>query len=171
MDSPQARHPTPRRPSSPPWIPHAPRICTIAATLRFQTAAATPPFPPPHRYPPPPSPLPVPERWVVQDPRASGLPLTRAPAASKLPQIGLPGGVSLHSSFPCACPPARSRAGSSGGARPAACGRAVLCGGMPGGARGRWQGKLNPSSVVSDIIDSEADNKFSVPTLSSKRST
>jgi len=38
----------------------------------------------------------------------------------------------------------------------------VLCGGMLGGARGRWQGKLNPSSVVSDIIDSEADNKFSV---------
>jgi len=42
-------------------------------------------LPPPHRYPPPPSPLPVSERWVVQDPRASGLPLARAPAASNLP--------------------------------------------------------------------------------------
>jgi len=57
------------------------------------------------------------------------------PGCSIRPQIGLPSCASLHGSFPCVCPPARLRNRSSGGARPAACGRAVLCGGMPGGAR------------------------------------
>ena len=91
---------------------------------------------------------------MVQDPCASGLPLARAPAASSLPHSRHQHGAVLAARFACksaflaappstAASPARvlqpvSETGSSGGARPAACGRAVLCGGMPRGARCPW---------------------------------